>query len=461
MIRATEIGAQWTKPWSAGDLGKTIVTLSPSNILDMHHSLVMQAKPPLVGPMTQENMMAMQLKTWFSRWVDNIFKNPRHDHLREEYSIFKRSMEASEQAAKLGSVSGAGDSVPLSFMRDILNEREEAVQAAQNAIQKYNRAVNRFNAGSRRTAPSRLEMDRATQIVEGRMEVIDSFARRWGENLKEEIFKAPTAEAAENAVRKWLTPTGLQRIRLIAGDEANDFISTLLSIEARNQGRKLSIKGGGDDAGPIRFLDRITRERNQEAVDAFRRSWGERLKNELNSKDANTAGQVVKQLLTPEGKTRILRLLGPERGREFIESLYNKAQQMRLGDRLYGNSDTAYKLARQKKLAAASDLVGSLFVPWTFSPTNAVRAARELVSSAYTQRRADEMNRLLARQGPEQVGQVIDTVLAGNKSVEMARPYANVPALYAAPAITTGVTSQPGALPSYGPTKPPIPPYRQ
>ncbi len=462
MIRlasASKVPGDWQKTWAAATKLGEGAPLSPTNLLDLHHALVLNAKPPITGA-TPESVMAGKLKDVLSQAVDKVLKG--HKALRADYSAYKRMLEAGEQASKLGSLTGNEDGEAMRFARRILAERAVAERQFNKAEAAWDASFAKTQAGTNKNVPKYTAMNKARDDWAQRAEVVDAFRRRWGENLKRELFTATSPEAAQNVVAKWLSPAGQQRIRMIGGNQADGLLNQLAVLEARNQGRKLSIRGGGDDAAPLTFLDRMTRAGNQDAVDAFRRAWGERLKNELNAKDPNTVGQVVKQLLTPEGKNRILQLLGPDRGKEFIEALYNKMQQMGLGSRLYGNSDTAYKLARQKKLAAGSDLLTSLLpTPWTFSPTNAVRAARELVSNAYTQRRADEMNRLLARQGPEAVSGVIDTVLAGNKSVEMARPYSNVPLTYAAAPVAAGVTSQPGSLPSYGPAKPPIPPYRQ
>lgn len=440
-------GAQWAKPWSAGDLGKTIQTLSPDNILDIHHHLVMSAKPPLTGA-TPESMMAGKLKNWFSQWVDAQFKG--HKALRDDYAVFKRTVEAQEQAAKVGSVRGGDDA--MKFFRDITADYNKAAQGVAKKIESYDRSMGRFQAGEIKRMPPKL--DAAEEALAAKRGVIEAFRRTFGENLKRELAEAPTPAAQEALLKKWLSQAGQERIMQIAGPDAGPgFINHMMVMEARNQGRALGLKAGGDDAASIRFFDKAVREGNTDVQDAFREAWGQRIRNELAATNEGTVGTVIKALTTQEGKDRILKILGPDVGREFIETLYNKVQQMGLSQRLWGGPDTAYKMARQKRMSAWADATQELaklpLAPFgMFSPSRLWTAARDVASANYQQRRADLGNQLLAKQGPEEVDKVIAAILARNQLIRTGQPYSLKPALYATGPAAAAIPAQRSDLPS-------------
>ncbi len=440
-----ESAAMWAKPWSAGDLGKTVQTLSPDNILDIHHHLVMAAKPPLTGA-TPESMMAGKLKNFWSTWVDDQFKS--HKALREDYAVFKRTLEAQEEASKVGAVRGGEDA--MKFFDQITGEYNRAAQAVARQIASYDKSMAKFQAGAIKRMPAKL--DSAEEALAAKQGVVEAFRRTFGENLKRELAEAPTPAAQEALLKKWLSPAGQERILKIAGErDGPGFINHMMTMEARNQGRALGLKAGGDDAAPLRFFDKAVRDGNTDVVDAFREAWGQRIRNELAATNEGTVGTVIKALTTQEGKDRILKILGPDVGREFIETLYNKVQQMGLSQRLWGNSDTAYKLARNKKADAFMDAIHGVL---HLRPGQTMTALRDLGSAAYKERRANLGNELLAKQGPDDVGNVIDAILARNQLIKTGQPFALKPALHATgPAIAT-IPAQQQAGP---PEMPPIP----
>ncbi len=442
-----DVGRPWGQAWIPGDIGKTVQTLSPNNMLDIHHALAMSAKPPVTGA-TPESMMAGKLKTWFSNWVDQQFK--AHKELRGDYAVFKQSMEAQDHASKLP-VTGGANTPALKFLEQVTQDYRAALQSVQKQTGTYDQAMERFQAGQRKTRPSVTELKNRLAEVESREDVLGAFRKAWGENIKQQL--ASGADPAK-FVRSALTPEGQRRIIMALGDkEGPAFIKDLLTIEARNQGMSLGLNAGGSDHAALQFFNRAMSNGNTEAVQAFKHAWGERIKQEL---AAQTAGpnSVITKLLTQQGKSRILQILGPEDGRTFIESLYNKAQQMGLSQRLWGGPDTAYKLARNKKSDALMDAVHGIF---HLRPMQALKALGELGSSAYKQQRADQGNALLAQQGPENVGAILDAIIARNQLIRTGQPYVLNPALRAVGPYTTTVPGQTDVSPW---PQTPRPPYR-
>lgn len=426
MLRLAEIGAEWTQPWSKGQIGFNIQTLSPANILDMHHFFSVAAKPPITGA-TPETVMMGRWKNWFSDWVDS--KLSKHEGLREEYTLFKRAMEAPDQANKLGLFAKSDRHPAMQWFDKARRDYESAVRTVANEQGKYDRAMARYNAGSRTSQPARTDLNRAREIVQGHEEVLAAYRRAWGENLKDAFAHAKTPEQAAQLVKEALTPAGQARIMKLAGpQEGPRLINEFLIMEARNQGMSLGIKSGGSDHAALQFFDRAVREGRDDVVAAFRQAWGEKFKQEIRA--LNDPNRVIRDAITEEGKRRILKILGPEDGKTFIEALYNKYQQMGLSQTLYGGPDTAYKMARQKKLQSFSDAVSGLIpTPWTWSPSQSWRGLRELASAGFTQRRADQGNRLLSKQGPEAVTELVDGILAQTQLAQTGPKYVLGPAL--------------------------------
>lgn len=461
MIRLAEMGADWTKPWSAETIGQGLQTLSPQNLLDMHHFLVLQAKPKVGGDLAQEALMG-DLKRWFSGVVDQKLK--RHEGLRTDYQVFKRAMEAPDMAQTLPIVGGGLNPKGLQFFNDAVRQQARHTERFERAVAAYEAAFERYTAGQRATPPKPTAVYAAERARDGWTDVVERFRSTWGETLKDQIAQLDAPAKVDAFIRSMMSPAAQERIATILGPQrAPQFFNNIISLEARNQGLGLGLKAGGSDHAALQFFDRMQREGNDEAVAIFRQAWGDRIKQELGA--ASTPAQVaqtVRGLLAPEGKNRIQRILGEEDGNRFIEMLYNKEQQLGLGSRLYGGPDTAYKLANQKKTEAISSALSAL-MPWSFRPTQLWQSLGELGSARLTQNRADQINKLLSKQGPDAVTEVIDGILANAQMLTTGQPFVLRPSLRAlGPAAGAGTGHTAGAIEdSRQPTRNPgMPPFR-
>lgn len=409
-------GADFRSLWSRNELGQTSLTLSPNNILDIHHALVLAAKPP-IGGHTSESVMAGNLKGWFSQWADKQLKG--HKDLRADYARFKTMLEAQDHAAKLSL--NRGDDAALQFFNTAVGRRDTAGRALQQTVDRYDAAMQRFQSGQIKSMPQATNLKKQVAAVEAENEIVEAFRRTWGEQIKQELRQSGDPNGI---VRGALTPEGQRRLTAVLGPErSREFLNAVMVMEGRNQGLALGLNAGGSDHAALRFLDRAAREGRTEVVEAFRNAWGDRIRQDLaQATSPAQVNAVVNRLLSQEGKNRILRILGPDQGREFIEILYNKKQQAGLSQTLFGNSDTAYKLARNKKMDALMDVVHGL-APWSFRPGQVWSGIREIGSSAYKQRRADQGNLLLSQQGPEKVGDILDSIVARNQLQTSGHPY--------------------------------------
>lgn len=451
MIRAAEMGGDWKESWSSRKLGEGIQTLSPQNILDMHHFFVMAAKPRVGGDPAEQAMM-QGWKGWFSKFVDERLKG--HENLRAQYTAFKAAMEAQEIAEALPVVGGGLKPKALEFFADAEKKLAAAQKAADRYLIAWEKSNQRIERGEIKTPNSKAyaNYNAARELGDGWQEVLNNFRSTWGEKIKQTIAGL---DNPERVVKQMLTGAGRERILRVLGPEQGEkFLNDILVVEARSQGLSLGLKAGGADHQALQFFDKAVAEGRADVVQAFQRAWGERIKQELAT--AATPAQVaqhVRSLLTKEGKDRILRILGPDDGRTFIEMLYNKEQQLGLGARLYGGPDTAYKLARQKKTESLSNALSAL-KPWAPQPMEFVKSVGQMVSSRYTQNRADQINRLLARQGRDAVTEAIDAILANQQLTLTGQPYVLRPALRTAGPLAAA------SAPDYEERRPVLPPYR-
>jgi hypothetical protein len=449
-------GASWGKTWAQWsraaaenfDTPVPGITLSPSNIIDIHHVLAANARPR-VGADPAMQMQAGDLKRRFAEWVNGKLKG--HKDLTKDYAVFKRALEAEDMGAALPLIAGGRNHPSMAFIRGVNSEVDAAGRDVQKTFAASDRSLDAWRAGTgtkaptRKNAPKLEALQKATNRLESFMEVQENFRRAWGEAIKEQLSRTADPAQVASLVRQALTPAGRERIREVLGQQrAVGLIQELLVMDARNHGLALGFARGGGDGPALQFLNQMRRDGNLSAIDAFRRGWGESIRRSLGAATSPTqVAAVVKQLLTMEGKSRILRLLGPQQGREFIESLYNKATQAYFGSTLYGNSNTAYKMARHKKAEEMSNAISAL-MPWSFRPLQALGALRSMASGAFAQRRADQGNALLARQGPAEVGAVLDTILARNQLRTAGHPYLARP-----------------AVPVIGPSAAAVPSYQQ
>lgn len=179
----------------------------------------------------------------------------------------------------------------------------------------------------------------------------------------------------------------------------------------------------------------ITRNENLMApyadrVEELKRSFGAALRQQIAM--APEPNAVTRRLLTQEGKSRVLAVLGPDDGQQFIGTLYNKRTQQELGNRLYGNSDTAFKLQKNQTMDALNNVaMGVLHL----RPTAIVQGLGDLASNAYRQKRADAVNTLASRQGVDEVRRILEAMVARQNLRTTAQPYVRNPALIASPAV--------------------------
>ena len=419
MIRLTgKPGAEWSKAWSTGDLGKTIQTLSPNNILDIHHALVLNAKPPISGP-TPESVMAGNLKNWFSTWVDKTFKG--HEALRSEYALFKRQLTAQELGAKMPLVGGAQDNASIKFYSDTLRRYEETAQRLARETQKYDAAMQRYQAGQIKQPPKATNLNRLIKVADGYNDVLSSFRKSWGESLKTEINSSPSPEGI---LKRALTPEGERRITQMLGQkEGKEFMDTLLAMDARLKGGALPPALGGD--AEMAAFRRAVQEGRADAVESFRKAWGESINKAIASSPQGPKA-IIDRLLTQAGKERILEILGQKEGTLFIEALYTKQLQAKLGNTLYGGSDTAFKTQKRESLDAMSRMATGLM---HMRPSEVWKGAGDMLSNAYRQRNADRINEIMSQQGVPAVSNLLNSALATQSLSSTAHPFVRNPLL--------------------------------
>jgi hypothetical protein len=322
-------GSQWGSLWSGGKLGDTVVTLSPSNMLDIHHALVMNAKPP-VGGATAESVMAGRLKSWFTDWADKNFA--KHRGLREDYTQMRRVMDATEKGADM----------PL-----LARSNDENIQFLRKQMADLRRA-------------------------------------------KDLLTKKQSALAL--AARDGASPQSLNNYK-----------------------------------GQITKAQKLVDGLN-DVVAEFRKARGESLKQALAERGDNGPSQVMKALTTQEGKRQIMEVLGRDKGQAFIEALYNKGLQQRLGNTLYGGSDTAFKQQKRETLDALSNAASGIL---HLRPKAVWDAMGDLASSAFRQKRADRVNEIMSQQGIDNVLGLVRSANAQQQLKQTAHPFVRNPLLNA------------------------------
>lgn len=165
-------------------------------------------------------------------------------------------------------------------------------------------------------------------------------------------------------------------------------------------------------------------------LDEIKKSFGYALKQQIAM--APDPNALTRRMLTQEGKSRILSVLGQNDGQAFIAALYNKRTQQELGNKLYGNSDTAFKMQKNDTMDALNNVVMGLM---HLRPTTVVQGLGDLASNAYRQRRADQVNDMMSRQGVDEVRRILESLVARQSLTQTAQPYVRNPALIASPAV--------------------------
>ncbi len=134
----------------------------------------------------------------------------------------------------------------------------------------------------------------------------------------------------------------------------------------------------------------------------------------------------MKALTTQEGKRQLLEVLGRDKGQAFIESLYNKGLQQRLGNTLYGGSDTAFKQQKRETLDALTNAATGIL---HLRPKAVWDAMGDLASAAFRQKRADRVNEIMSRQGVDDVLKTVQAANAQKSLSQTAHPFVRNPLL--------------------------------
>lgn len=409
-----------------GSPSQTVQILKPSNILDIYHALVMNSKAR-VGGDPVEMAQATQLKNWFGNWVERQFKG--YKNLNNDYRVFKDTMAASDHGGNL-SIAGGGpkDREAMQFLQKATTDYGNAVKDTQAKTAAYDAAMQRFQGGSRKTAPQVTDLKNSLAQAESRQGVIDEFRKSLGENWKEQLARSQNPDAL---IRQATTEAGQNRLQTVLGNAKGPaFIDNLLSLAAKKVAADAPLNA--PVSHPSRqFFARMLAEGRQGPADAYRKAFADKIVDALSqASSSNAAGtnSIIDKLLTQAGKEHILQMWGPEQGKRLIEQLYNKQMQAGFSKTLYGGPDTAYKLARNKKTDALMDAVHGIL---HLRPMAVVKAVHEIGSAGYKQRRADMGNVLLSKQGPAEVGPVIDSLLAGQQLQQTGHPLVRNPLLRA------------------------------
>ncbi len=431
------VGAQAMTPWITGQPtqgGGTLQIFSPGDLFNIHHDLYLASKPR-VGADPSEIMRAQQVKRAFSGWVDRNLKGTKD--LNNDYRLFKQAMEAGEHGGNL-SMTGTGpkDVEALNFLNRAGSDLNLAARDTAKHTQAYDQAMQRYQSGARKSPATEqyTRVRNAEAAHTAQQDVIDSYRRSVGEAWKSELQSSTNPDAI---VRKLATPAGRQRILQVLGDrEGNAFYDQVLAMEARRQGLAAPLNISGNHEANVLF-QRLGRENRNVPLQAFRAARAEKIKAELEKASAVSAAgtnSVINKLLSQGGKQHLLDVFGPDQGRQLIEALYNKQAQSGLSKTLFGGPDTAYKMARNRKMDSLMDAVHGVM---HLRPMQAVRALGEMGSAAYKQRRADQGNMLLSQQGPESLTRILDAILAQNQLRTSGMPYFRNPALRGLGAVGT------------------------
>lgn len=338
---------KWTRPdGTTATEGQQ--DLTPSNLLDIHHALVMQARSanaPGADPV--EAATAGQLKSWFSGFVDNVFK--KHQDLRTDYKAYKDVMEAQDRAQELG-----------------LNTTN---RKAMDSMDWFTNQQNRFGKDIG---------DLQDEIARQQKFLDDTRARH---NANAATSGNPINAAQKSAITRAQTRLDSAQNRL--------------------------------DLRQMQFQE-------------FGRSWGESIVSQIEG--ATDPNASIRKLLTMQGQRRITTILGPEQGKQFIQALENKSMQTKLGNTLYGGSDTAFKLKGFEPGDAWGRMVMA-FNPLHPRPLEALGAGKDLLSIAHRQRTADQVNKAFAKQGVQDVRPLANSLLKQQQVRSTLHPYVRNPTL--------------------------------
>lgn len=400
-------GSNWSWLWQngAGGLMRTNpvelpsgFVLSPSNMLDIHHALVLESKPGINGA-TPENVLAGRWKQWFSNLLQRSVRGS--GKLNQDYALFKRQLEATDLGADLPINTGGPGHPSERFLTQVNGELRDAADKLARNTQAYDAAMERWRNGqiSRPASSQYTDLRNQEATVTALQDIRDAFVKAWGGRILEQIGQSYTNAAP--ILQRVLSPEGQRRTQQVLGERAPEFNRYIMGLLIR-----------------------------------------EELANANTPANVNA---IVRKYLSPAGQSRIMQILGPEDGRRFIEMLFNKQTQGGLSNRLFNNSDTAYKLERGAERGAFGHLSNALSAglnPFNWRPMEALDALHSLAAQRFTRMRADQANAMLARQGPAEIDPVLSAII-GNQTLANNGPRTARPLL--APAIGATASALPQA----------------
>lgn len=244
----------------AGNVGKHVWTgqegqdfLTPGNILDMHHYLVMKANSSFAGDKALA-MRAGNLKKAFQNWIDNNFSK-RFEQLNQDFASFKRTMDATEYGTDMAA---AGQK-----SRDAFKWFTEQQQKITTEVRELNQELVRHRGlhtetAQRWAAPTNAAQKGAVTRAANRVAALENtiasrsagleeFTKAYGEALKQFL-----AERGENGpgqlIARLTTQEGKRRLTWLLGKERGpDYIRSLYNKQTQtNLGQRLY--GGPDTA---------------------------------------------------------------------------------------------------------------------------------------------------------------------------------------------------------------------
>lgn len=189
------------------------------------------------------------------------------------------------------------------------------------------------------------------------------------------------------------------------------------------------------------------RDMHAMVVDELRKSFGEAVKDRVADARFGRAAPVndiVTDLLSQNQQKLLQEMLGPEQGREFIQTLFGYNTRKELGETLYGGPDTAYKLQRAEGRRPVYDVAAHVVTgKWGSIPSDVAHA----VSTTYKQNANDQINRMMAEQGVDAVRSMLKTYVSDRaKAAPLHAPAIQSATQATTPALVSGAA---GGEPSW------------
>lgn len=158
------------------------------------------------------------------------------------------------------------------------------------------------------------------------------------------------------------------------------------------------------------------RSAQQAILDEFRMAWGNSLKESLgNMRFSMKPTTMIENMLSRAQQNRVMDILGPEKGKQYIETLFNNQNQARTGNVLYGGPDTAFKIQRAHDRGPIWNVASKLAHGHLGNIADDVRSA---LSARWKSSAMDKINEMMSEQGVEPVRNVLRSYLAGKQLSE-------------------------------------------